>query len=96
MRVVIYARFSSHNQKEQSIEGQLKICYDYAASNGHVVVGEYIDRAQTGTNDNRAAFQRMLADSEAGLIDVIFVKSVSRFSRNTADGLAVLKRLNAS
>ena len=85
MRVVIYARFSSHNQKEQSIEGQLKICYDYAASNGHVVVGEYIDRAQTGTNDNRAAFQRMLADSDRHTFDGVLVYQLDRFARNRYD-----------
>ena len=45
MNVVIYARFSSHSQTEQSIEGQLKVCYEYAESNHYTVVGEYIDRA---------------------------------------------------
>lgn len=49
----MYARFSSHSQTEQSIEGQLKVCYAYAEANQMNVVGEYIDRAQTGTNDNR-------------------------------------------
>ena len=42
MNVVIYARFSSHSQTEQSIEGQLKVCYEYAESNHYTVVGEYI------------------------------------------------------
>lgn len=45
MNVVIYARFSSHSQTEQSIEGQLKVCYEYAESNHYTVVGEYIDAA---------------------------------------------------
>ena len=45
MNVVIYARFSSHAQNEQSIEGQLKICYDFANQKGYKVIGEYIDRA---------------------------------------------------
>ena len=60
MNVVIYARFSSHSQTEQSIEGQLKVCREYAASNGYIIVDEYIDRAQSGTTDNRAEFQRFL------------------------------------
>lgn len=47
MNVVIYARFSSHSQSEQSIEGQLRVCYEYARSHDYTVVGEYIDRAQT-------------------------------------------------
>lgn len=46
MNVVIYARYSSHSQTEQSIEGQLHTCYEYARNNGYLVVGEYIDRAQ--------------------------------------------------
>ncbi len=45
MNVVIYARFSSHSQTEQSIKGQLKVCYEYAESHNYTVVGEYIDRA---------------------------------------------------
>ena len=44
MNAVIYARFSSHSQREQSIEGQLKTCYKFAADNGYTVIGEYIDR----------------------------------------------------
>ena len=55
MNVVIYARYSSHSQTEQSIEGQLHTCYEYARNNGYLVVGEYIDRAQSGTTDSRAA-----------------------------------------
>ncbi len=47
MNVVIYARYSSHSQTEQSIEGQLHTCYEYAKNNGYLVVGEYIDRAQS-------------------------------------------------
>lgn len=66
MNVVIYARFSSHSQTEQSIEGQLKVCYEYAESNHYTVVGEYIDRAISGTTDNRAEFQRMISDSATG------------------------------
>ena len=58
MNIVIYARYSSHSQTEQSIEGQLQTCYDYAKNNGHTVIGEYIDRAQSGTSDSRAEFQR--------------------------------------
>ncbi len=59
---VIYARYSSERQTEQSIEGQLRVCNEYAERNGIKVVGTYIDRAMTGTNDNRKDFQRMLRD----------------------------------
>ena len=63
MNAVIYARFSSHNQTEQSIEGQLKTCYEFAQKNGYTIVGEYIDRAISGTTDARPDFLRMIEDS---------------------------------
>ena len=62
-RAAIYARYSSSSQTEQSIEGQLRVCKEYAERNGIVIVRTYIDRAMTGTNDNRDDFQQMLKDS---------------------------------
>lgn len=82
MNVVIYARFSSHSQTEQSIECQLKVCYDFAKANNHTVVGEYIDRAISGTSDNRPEFQRMIADSERHAFEGVLVYQLDRFSRN--------------
>ena len=63
-KAVIYARYSSDSQTEQSIEGQLRVCKEFAERNGFVIVKEYIDRAKTGTNDNRPAFQQMIFDSK--------------------------------
>ena len=85
MNVVIYARFSSHSQTEQSIEGQLKVCNEYAAANNYVVVGEYIDRAQSGTTDNRSEFQRMIADSDRHTFEGVLVYQLDRFARNRYD-----------
>ena len=48
---VIYARYSSDNQTEQSIEGQLRVCQEYAKNNDILLLDTYIDRAMTGTND---------------------------------------------
>lgn len=79
---VIYARYSSERQTEQSIEGQLRVCYEYANRNDIVIVDTYIDRAMTGTNDNRADFQRMLKDSAKHAWDLILVYKLDRFSRN--------------
>ena len=62
-KAVIYARYSSDSQTEQSIDGQLRVCKEYAEKNGYEIVAEYIDRAMTGTNDNRPDFQRMIKDS---------------------------------
>ena len=85
MNIVIYARFSSHSQTEQSIEGQLKVCYEYAEQNHYTVVGEYIDRALTGTNDNRVEFQRMIADSDKHTFEAVLVYQLDRFARNRYD-----------
>ena len=60
MNVVLYARYSDSKQREESIEGQLKICYDYAEKEGYNIVGEYIDRAISAKTDDRPQFQRMI------------------------------------
>lgn len=62
MRAVIYARYSSDNQREESIDGQLRDCKNYAKYNDIEIVGEYIDRAMTAKSDNRPDFQRMIRD----------------------------------
>ena len=85
MNVVIYARFSSHGQREQSIEGQLQTCHDFAKANGYIVIDEYIDRAKTGTTDNRTSFQKMIADSDKQTFDGILVYQLERFARNRYD-----------
>ena len=85
MNVVIYARFSGHSQTEQSIEGQLKVCHEYAEANGHIVIDEYIDRAQSGTTDSRAEFQRMIADSDKHTFEAVLVYQLDRFARNRYD-----------
>ena len=79
---VIYARYSSDNQTEQSIEGQLRVCQDYAQRNNIVVLNTYIDRAMTGTNVNRPDFQQMIKDSSKKEFDNIIVYKIDRFSRN--------------
>ena len=85
MNVVIYARFSSHSQTEQSIEGQLKVCYEYANAHKYTVIGEYIDRAQSGTSDNRTDFQKMIQDSEKHTFQAVLVYQLDRFARNRYD-----------
>lgn len=60
MNAVIYARYSSERQTEASIEGQLKVCYDYAEKQGYTIIGEYIDRALTGRNTDRPQFLKMI------------------------------------
>ena len=84
-KAVIYARFSSSSQTEQSIEGQLTVCYAYAERNGYMVVGEYIDRAISGRSDERPDFQRMISDARSGGFQYVLVYKLDRFSRNRYD-----------
>ncbi|MDD3337839.1 MAG: recombinase family protein [Lachnospiraceae bacterium] len=79
---VVYARYSSHNQGEQSIEGQLAAAQKYAEAKGYTIVHEYIDRAMTGRNDNRDEFQKMLSDCSKKQFQVIILWKVDRFGRN--------------
>ena len=60
MTAVIYARYSSDNQREESIEGQIRECTAYAERNGITVVRHYIDRALSAKTDNRPDFQQMI------------------------------------
>lgn len=93
MNVVIYARFSSHSQTEQSIEGQLQVCYEYAKKNDYTVVGEYIDRAISGTTDNRPEFLRMIEDSGKKLFEYVLVYQLDRFARNRYDSATYKAKL---
>lgn len=79
---VVYARYSSHAQGEQSIEGQLREAHNYAKLKGYNIVHEYVDRATTGRNDQREEFQRMLHDTAKGQFGVIIVWKMDRFGRN--------------
>lgn len=85
MRGVIYARYSSDNQREESIEGQIRENTAYAERNGITIVGHYIDRAYSAKTDNRPEFQRMIKDSARHGFDVIIVWKLDRFARNRYD-----------
>ena len=85
MKAVIYARYSSDNQREESIEGQLRECMAFAAKNDIMVLRNYIDRAFSAKTDNRPAFQEMIKDSAKKLFDIIIVWKLDRFARNRYD-----------
>jgi len=82
---VIYARYSSHGQQEQSIEGQLRDCYAFAEREGLTVVGEYIDRAISAKTDARPDFRRMIADAAKKQFQYVIVWKLDRFARNRFD-----------
>ena len=81
-RAAIYARFSSHNQRSESIEIQIENSRDYCKREGLQVVKEYCDYAQTGRNVDRAEFQRMMRDARQGLFDFVVIYKVTRIMRN--------------
>lgn len=85
MTAVIYARYSSDNQREESIEGQIRECTAYAEKNGMTVVKHYIDRAYSAKTANRPEFQQMVKDSEKRLFDVVLVWKIDRFARDRYD-----------
>lgn len=85
MKAVIYARFSSDNQREESIEGQIRECTAYAEKNGITILRHYIDRAFSAKTDNRPEFQNMVKDSGKKLFDMVIVWKLDRFSRNRYD-----------
>ena len=93
MNVVIYARFSSHNQTEQSIEGQVKVCREYAERNNYTIIDVYKDEARSGTKDNRSDFQRMIEDSNKKLFQGILVYQLDRFARNKYDSVVYKRKL---
>ncbi len=90
---VIYARYSSYNQTEQSIEGQVHICEDFAERNNYSIINKYIDRAMSGTSDNRPSFQQMIDDAKNGGFQYIIVYKLDRFSRNKYDNVVYKHKL---
>lgn len=91
VRAVIYARYSSSSQREESIEDQLRECQAYADSNKMRVTGQYCDYAISGRTDERPQFQRMISDAEKGLFDAVILYKTDRFARNRYDA-AIYKR----
>ncbi len=97
MTGVIYARYSSDNQREESIEGQLRENRAFAEKNGIDIIETYIDRAYSAKTDNRPEFQRMIRESAKKKYDVVIVWKLDRFSRNRYDSAkykAILKKNN--
>lgn len=84
---VIYARFSSSGQNEQSIESQIRTCREFAENQGYYIVNTYSDKARTGTNDSRPSFQRMIKDARNGAFQYIIVYMFDRFARNRRDSI---------
>lgn len=90
---VIYARYSSANQREESIEDQLRECHKFAERQGYNVIGQYCDFAISGRTDDRPEFLRMICDSEKKLFKAVIVYRLDRFARNRYDSVLYKSRL---
>jgi site-specific DNA recombinase len=93
LNAVIYARYSSEKQTEQSIEGQVRECEAFAKANNIAIIDSYIDRAISGKTDNRPAFQKMIADSAKKQFEAVIVYRLDRFSRNRYDSAVNKQKL---
>lgn len=90
---VLYARYSSDNQTENSIAYQREAVLRYCKGHHILIAKEYVDEAYSGTNTLRPAFQQLLTDARSGEISRIFVYDRSRFSRNAADYMSIKDEL---
>lgn len=92
-RVALYARFSSDNQRTESIDAQIRAMKKYCQQQHWQIVATYVDEAKSATTDKRPEFQRMIADSAKGGFDILLVHKLDRFSRDRYDSAIYKKRL---
>jgi DNA invertase Pin-like site-specific DNA recombinase len=93
VKVAIYARYSSDNQRDASIADQLRVCRAYAERQGWAIGQEYADHAVSGATLLRAGFQALMRDALNRRFDVVLAESLDRFSRDQEDTAGLFKRL---
>lgn len=84
---VLYARYSSDNQRDESIDAQVRAIEEFAKNNNIIIVNRYIDRAKSATTDNRPEFQRMIKEAKTSNIQMVIVHKLDRFARNRYDSI---------
>ena len=92
-RAAIYARFSSDNQREESIDAQIRASEEFAKKQGMQIVKVYVDRAKTATTDKRPEFQKMIEDSGKGIFEILIIHKLDRFSRDKYDSARYKRKL---
>jgi len=92
-KAAAYARYSSDNQREESIEAQLRAIKEYCNRNNMQIVKIYTDEAKSATTDDRPGFLQMIRDSALGLFDVVIVHKLDRFSRDRYDSAFYKRQL---
>ena len=93
MRVALYARYSSDNQRDASIADQLRVCRTHAERQGWTIEHEYSDHAVSGATLLRVGFQALMRDALEHRFDVVLAESLDRFSRDQEDTAGLFKRL---
>ncbi|HUW73584.1 MAG TPA: recombinase family protein [Methyloceanibacter sp.] len=94
MRTVIYARYSSQNQRDASIEDQIRICRKRIEHEGWTYLHAYTDHAMSGASRLRPGYQKLLEDARAGEFDVVIAEALDRLSRDQEDVAALFKQLS--
>jgi site-specific DNA recombinase len=92
-RIALYARYSSDNQRDASIEDQLRLCRLHVERQGWTVAGSYSDRAISGASLLRPGIQELMADAQRGRFDIIVTESIDRLSRDQEDIAGLYKRM---
>ncbi len=87
MNVVLYLRYSDSKQRRESIEGQRKVCTEYAEQKGYIIIGEYVDEAFSAKTSDRPNFLRMIHDSRKQHFQGVVVYQLDRFARNKRDSV---------
>jgi site-specific DNA recombinase len=93
IRAAAYIRYSSENQRDESLDAQLREIETYCKNNGYEIVKVYADKAKTATSDRRQEFQAMIKDSSTGLFNVVLVHKLDRFSRDKYDSATYKRKL---
>ena len=95
MKIAAYCRVSTGSKEQlSSLENQKKFFYEYAKSNNHTLVRLYADEGISGTSlKKRVQFQKLMEDAKLGIFEMVVVKDISRFARNTVDFLSSVRTL---
>jgi len=93
MKVALYARYSSENQRDASIADQIRVCRVFAEREGWLVVDEFSDHAISGASLLRPGFQALMRRALDREFDVVLAESLDRFSRDQEDTAGLFKRL---
>ena len=93
MKVALYARYSSDNQREASIEDQLRLCRQHAEKQGWSVADSYTDRAISGASLLRPGIQELIQDATRGRFAIVLAEAMDRLSRDQEDIAGLFKRM---